>query len=240
MHATNKLILNDNIDTCEIINIIKTNNKIDYLIYITNSNHIDLVNLIKNINPNNKIYIYIFSYNDTDDTIQDIILNHKNIDKIIIYKRTDNNRKLYEYIDESKIKICRVITFGTFDLFHIGHKNILERASKYGNDLIVGVSSDELNKIKGKESYQNVNMRINKIKSLSYVKGVFIEESLELKDYYIQKYDCDLLIMGDDWKDKFNFVSCLTIYLTRTPNISSTLLRTIIKNQDIISNKILL
>ena len=119
----------------------------------------------------------------------------------------------------------RVITFGTFDLFHIGHLKILERAKKEGDYLIVGVSSDELNIQKGKKSVVSLNERIEIIKSIKYVDEVFVEEKLELKDVYIKNFKADLLIMGDDWKDKFNWVSCPVKYLDRTPDISTTYLK---------------
>ena len=116
----------------------------------------------------------------------------------------------------------RIITFGTFDLFHIGHLKILERAKKEGDYLIVGISSDELNIQKGKKSVVPLNDRIEIVKSIKYVDEVFIEEKLELKDLYIKNFKADLLIMGDDWKDKFNWVSCPVKYLDRTPDISTT------------------
>ena len=122
----------------------------------------------------------------------------------------------------------KIITFGTFDLFHIGHLNIIKRAKNQGDYLIVGVSSDELNEKKGKKkSIIPLKDRIEIVKSIQYVDEVFIEDSLELKDEYIKKYSADVLVMGDDWKDKFNWVSCDVLYLERTPNISSTI---IIKN----------
>ncbi len=119
----------------------------------------------------------------------------------------------------------RIITFGTFDLFHIGHLKILERAKAEGDYLIVGISSDELNIKKGKKSVFPLNERIEIVKSIKYVDEVFIEDSLELKDDYIKKYEANLLVMGDDWKDKFNWVSCPVKYLERTPNISTTYLK---------------
>lgn len=124
----------------------------------------------------------------------------------------------------------KVITFGTFDLFHIGHLRILERAKKEGDYLIVGVSSDELNKIKGKESIISLKDRLEIVKAIKYVDEVFIEESLEKKNEYIKQYKANLLIMGDDWKDKFNFVDCEVKYLERTPNISTTYLKTLLNN----------
>lgn len=122
----------------------------------------------------------------------------------------------------------KIITFGTFDLFHIGHLNILKRAKKQGDYLIVGVSSDELNEKKGKKSIIPLKDRIQIIDSLKCVDEVFIEESLELKDQYIKQYGADILVMGDDWKDKFNWVSCSVLYLERTPNISSTIIKSVL------------
>ena len=127
----------------------------------------------------------------------------------------------------------RIITFGTFDLFHIGHLNILERAKAYGDYLIVGISSDELNFSK-KQKYPVCSQehRIRIISSLKCVDEVFVEESLELKGSYIKKYNADVLLMGDDWEGKFDdFKSiCNVVYLDRTPSISTTELIEIIKS----------
>ncbi|MEF4969036.1 adenylyltransferase/cytidyltransferase family protein [Escherichia coli] len=119
----------------------------------------------------------------------------------------------------------RVITFGTFDVFHIGHVNILKRAKEFGDLLIVGVSSDSLNFSK-KQRYPIYSQeeRIEIISSLKFVDHVFIEESLDLKLEYIRKYEANLLVMGDDWKGRFDWVKdeCEVIYLSRTPSISTT------------------
>nr|EHP5225271.1 adenylyltransferase/cytidyltransferase family protein [Escherichia coli] len=118
-----------------------------------------------------------------------------------------------------------VITFGTFDVFHVGHINILERASKLGDYLIVGVSSDKLNfSKKNRFPIYSEKDRVKIISSLRFVNEVFIEESLELKLEYIKKYNVDLLVMGDDWAGKFDWVksNCEVIYLPRTPSISTT------------------
>lgn len=119
----------------------------------------------------------------------------------------------------------KIITFGTFDVFHIGHVNILERAATYGDYLIVGVSSDNLNfKKKGRNPIYNQRERCKIINSLKFVNEVFIEESLELKKEYIVKYNADVLIMGDDWEGRFDWVKdvCDVVYLPRTPSISTT------------------
>ena len=116
-----------------------------------------------------------------------------------------------------------VITFGTYDLLHIGHINLLKRASVFGDTLIVGVSSDKLNyKKKKKHSIYNQEERMEIVKSIRYVDQVFLEKSLEKKKEYIINYKCDILVMGDDWKGKFDDMPCKVIYLQRTPNISTT------------------
>ncbi|MCH1437989.1 adenylyltransferase/cytidyltransferase family protein [Flavobacteriales bacterium] len=127
----------------------------------------------------------------------------------------------------------RVITFGTFDLFHIGHLNILERAKNQGDYLIVGVSSDQLNFNK-KQKYPicSEENRLRIISALRFVDEVFIEDSLELKGEYIEKYDADVLVMGNDWVGKFDEYKrvCEVVYLDRTPSISTTQLIEIIKS----------
>ncbi|PSV46810.1 glycerol-3-phosphate cytidylyltransferase [Photobacterium indicum] len=119
----------------------------------------------------------------------------------------------------------RVITFGTFDVFHIGHINILERCASLGDTLIVGVSSDELNFSK-KQRYPIYDQasRLKIVQSLKFVDEVFIEHSLEKKREYIEFYRGDVLAMGDDWKgrfDEFNDI-CDVVYFPRTPSISTT------------------
>ncbi|MDO6428080.1 adenylyltransferase/cytidyltransferase family protein [Thalassotalea sp. 1_MG-2023] len=128
----------------------------------------------------------------------------------------------------------RVITFGTFDVFHVGHVNILERAKLHGNQLIVGVSSDELNMSK-KQRYPiySEEDRVHIIRSLSCVDEVFIEESLELKAEYINYYNADILVMGDDWQGKFDHLMniCQVVYLPRTPSVSTTEIIEIVKTK---------
>ncbi|PHI36838.1 glycerol-3-phosphate cytidylyltransferase [Pseudoalteromonas sp. GCY] len=119
----------------------------------------------------------------------------------------------------------KVITFGTFDVFHVGHVNILERAKALGDYLIVGISSDELNfSKKGRNPIYSIADRLKIISSLRFVDEVFVEESLELKAQYIKDFDADVLVMGDDWKDKFDIYNdiCDVVYLERTPSISTT------------------
>ncbi|MDX2028985.1 MAG: adenylyltransferase/cytidyltransferase family protein [Alphaproteobacteria bacterium] len=118
-----------------------------------------------------------------------------------------------------------VITFGTYDLFHIGHVRILTRARAYGDRLVVGVSTDTLNI--SKKNYKPVfaqEHRLEIVKALSCVDDAFYEESLELKGEYIKKHKADILVMGDDWKGRFDeFKSlCEVVYLPRTEGISTT------------------
>lgn len=119
----------------------------------------------------------------------------------------------------------RVVTFGTFDVFHVGHVNILERAAAQGDYLIVGVSSDALNfSKKARYPIYSQEDRLKIISSLKFVDEVFIEESLELKLEYIKQYAADVLVMGDDWIGRFDWVkpACEVVYLPRTPSISTT------------------
>ena len=118
-----------------------------------------------------------------------------------------------------------VITFGTFDLLHIGHINILERASKLGDTLIVGVSTDDLN-FRKKQKYPVYCETDRKkiISCLQFVDHVFDEDDLALKRQYIMEHKADILVMGSDWEGKFDEFNdiCNVIYLPRTENISST------------------
>jgi glycerol-3-phosphate cytidylyltransferase len=128
-----------------------------------------------------------------------------------------------------KIEYTTVITFGTYDLFHIGHINILKRAKNYGK-LVVGISTDEFNLKKGKTSVNQLKQRKEDVEKSGYADYIFDEESLELKNDYIKKYNCNLLIMGDDWKNAFNWCDCACLYLKRTPDISTTMLKTKLEN----------
>jgi choline-phosphate cytidylyltransferase/glycerol-3-phosphate cytidylyltransferase len=119
----------------------------------------------------------------------------------------------------------RVITFGTYDVFHVGHVNILERAKLHGSHLIIGVSSDDLNMSKkGRFPIYSEEDRMRIVRSMACSDEVFLEQSLELKAEYIKFYNADILIMGDDWQGKFDHLKdiCKIIYLPRTPSISST------------------
>ena len=118
-----------------------------------------------------------------------------------------------------------VITFGTFDVLHVGHIRILKRAAGLGDRLVVGVSADELNqRKKGRAPVFSQDERVEIVSSLRFVDEVFIEESLELKRDYIVEHGADVLAMGDDWRGRFDFVSdlCEVVYFPRTPSVSTT------------------
>ena len=126
-----------------------------------------------------------------------------------------------------------VITFGTFDILHIGHINILRRARAMGDRLVVGVSSDALNFAKkGRYPVYPQTERCELVGVVRYVDEVFLEESLEQKREYIVRHRADVLVMGDDWQGKFDGFSdiCRVIYLPRTPSISTTSIIEIVKS----------
>ena len=133
-------------------------------------------------------------------------------------------------IIDSKIKT--VLTYGTFDLLHYGHLEILRRASLLGNKLIVGVSTDKFNEIKGKTCVLPYQKRKELIESLDYVDKVIPENNWEQKVTDIQDNNIDMFVMGDDWQGKFDElkVFCEVIYFPRTKGISSTKLRSILDN----------
>ncbi|MGL5479568.1 MAG: glycerol-3-phosphate cytidylyltransferase [Clostridium sp.] len=118
----------------------------------------------------------------------------------------------------------KVITYGTFDLFHVGHLNILKRAKALGDHLIVAVSSDKFNAKKGKRAYHSVEDRVNILKSIKFVDEVIVEEHWEQKIIDIRENNVDVFVMGDDWEGKFDELKeyCEVVYLPRTDGISTT------------------
>ena len=128
----------------------------------------------------------------------------------------------------------RIITFGTFDVLHIGHIRILKRAKAHGDHLTVGLSSDELNfSKKGRNPIYPFEARLELLSSLRFVDYVFKEESLEQKREYIIQHKADMLVMGNDWEGRFDEFKdvCEVIYLPRTPSVSTTEIIEIIKEQ---------
>lgn len=120
--------------------------------------------------------------------------------------------------------MIKVITYGTFDLLHYGHINLLRRAKELGDYLVVAISTDEFNSIKNKKSYFNYEKRKMILEAIRYVDEVIPEESWEQKIVDIRERNIDVFVMGDDWKGKFDYLKeyCEVVYLERTPDISTT------------------
>lgn len=125
----------------------------------------------------------------------------------------------------------RVITYGTFDLIHYGHINLLERAKKLGDYLVVWLSTNEFNEQKNKKCYFSYEERKRLLEALRVVDLVIPEESWEQKRSDIQMYHIDTFVMGDDWKGKFDDLKdiCEVVYLERTPEVSTTKIKTELK-----------
>lgn len=118
----------------------------------------------------------------------------------------------------------KVITYGTFDLLHYGHILLLQRAKALGDYLIVALSTDEFNQLKGKNAYFTYDERKMMLEAIKYVDLVISEENWEQKTNDILHWGVDVFVMGDDWKGKFDQLStlCDVIYVSRTPDISTT------------------
>lgn len=121
----------------------------------------------------------------------------------------------------------RVITYGTFDTLHYGHIRLLRRARTLGDFLIVALSSDEFNEIKGKKARFSWADRKADLEAVRFVDLVIPENNWEQKITDIQTHNVDIFTMGDDWQGKFDFLRthCKVTYLPRTPDISSTMIR---------------
>ena len=124
--------------------------------------------------------------------------------------------------------MIKVITYGTYDLLHQGHINLLRRAKELGDYLIVGVTSDSFDRGRGKLNVRNnVLERVEAVKATGYADEVIVEDYLGQKIDDIQKYDIDIFAIGSDWEGKFDYLNeyCKVVYLPRTEGISSTMLR---------------
>ena len=118
----------------------------------------------------------------------------------------------------------KVITYGTYDLLHVGHINLLRRAKELGDYLVVVLSSDEFNELKGKKAYHPYEDRKKILEAIRYVDEVLPEYTWEQKIKDVQDHHIDVFCMGDDWKGKFDFLKdyCEVVYLPRTEGISTT------------------
>lgn len=127
----------------------------------------------------------------------------------------------------------KVITYGTFDLLHYGHINLLRRAKQYGDYLIVALSTDEFNnKKKQKQCFFTYEQRKQILEAIRYVDLVIPEENWEQKIQDVKEYHVDTFVIGDDWKGKFDFLKdyCEVVYLSRTPEISTTKIKADLKD----------
>jgi glycerol-3-phosphate cytidylyltransferase len=122
----------------------------------------------------------------------------------------------------------RIITYGTFDLLHYGHINLLRRAKELGDYLIVALSTDRFNEQeKSKKTYFEYGKRKKLLEAIRYVDLVIPEKSWDQKIYDIKKYMVNIFTIGDDWKGKFDFLEkyCKVVYIERTPEISTSIIK---------------
>ena len=129
----------------------------------------------------------------------------------------------------------KVITYGTFDLLHYGHINLLRRAKELGDYLIVALSTDEFNwNQKNKKCYFTYEERKNMLEAIRYVDLVIPEENWEQKVSDVKEFRVDTFVMGNDWEGKFDFLKdhCEVVYLPRTPEISTTQIKQELKKND--------
>lgn len=130
----------------------------------------------------------------------------------------------------------RILTYGTFDLLHYGHIRLLQRAKALGDYLIVALSTDDFNEIKGKKAYHNYETRKKMLEAIRYVDLVIPEENWEQKINDVKEYHADIVVMGSDWagSDRFDYLKdyCEVIYLDRTEGISTTKIKEDLGLQD--------
>jgi glycerol-3-phosphate cytidylyltransferase len=121
----------------------------------------------------------------------------------------------------------RVLTYGTFDLLHYGHLELLRRAKELGDYLVVALSSDEFNDLKGKKSHYDYAKRKDMLSAIKYVDEIIPENNWEQKRQDIKDHKIDTVVMGGDWRGKFDDLGdlCEVVYLERTPFISSTAIK---------------
>ena len=135
-----------------------------------------------------------------------------------------NNWFYRDKITKMESKMKRVITYGTFDLLHVGHINLLRRAKELGDYLLVAISTDEFNAIKNKKAYYSFEDRKQILEAVRYVDEVIPENTWEQKIKDVTENNIDIFVMGHDWEGKFDFLKdyCEVIYLRRTEGISTT------------------
>lgn len=131
------------------------------------------------------------------------------------------------------MKVKRILTYGTFDLLHYGHIEILRRAKALGDYLVVALSTDEFNESKGKVAYHSYETRKKMLEAIRYVDLVIPENNWEQKINDVKEYHIDTVVMGSDWagSDKFDYLKdyCEVVYLERTPGVSTTMIKNDLK-----------
>ena len=137
--------------------------------------------------------------------------------------------------EEGSTSLRRVLTYGTYDLLHYGHIRLLQRAAQCGDYLIVGLSTDEFNAIKGKDSFYPYDVRKEMLESIRYVDLVIPEYDWDQKPDDIEKYHVDVVVMGSDWEGDERFEKlreyCDVIYLDRTHGVSTTDVKARLKDE---------
>ena len=155
-------------------------------------------------------------------------------EEIILSEKDKELKPFNEFILNIESGDKTVLTYGTFDLLHYGHIEILKRASRLGNRLIVGLSTDEFNINKGKECKIPYHHRKDLLESIDFVDEIIPESNWEQKINDIKNYKVDVFVMGDDWKGKFDDLKkyCEVIYLPRTLDISTTRLKKVMESKE--------
>jgi len=135
-----------------------------------------------------------------------------------------DNNTVIPFLFLGALHLKKVITYGTFDLIHSGHINLLRRAKEMGDYLIVAISTDKFNAIKNKKAYHTFEDRKMILKAIRYVDEVIPEHSWDQKIDDVKKNRIDLFVMGDDWQGKFDFLKdyCDVVYLPRTDGVSTS------------------
>jgi dTDP-4-dehydrorhamnose 3,5-epimerase len=168
-------------------------------------------------------------FNDKDLNIDWSLKN----DEIVLSEKDKELKTFKEFSKNVENDNKTVLTYGTFDLLHYGHIEILKRASKLGKRLIVGLSTDEFNLIKGKECKIPYKKRKELLESIAFVDEVIPESNWDQKPLDIKKHNADVFVMGDDWKGEFDTLKefCEVVYLPRTIDISTSILKKVMNNK---------
>lgn len=197
-------------------------------IFILSNYFVKFTYAIKYYFPNIEIVLYLYK---NFEEITPIMLNKIDIVRVSNNKVLENYTDGIIYVNKPVFELITIITFGTYDLLHQGHLNIFQKSKDICNTLIIGVSTDSFNEKKGKKSYEKYEKRESNLREKRIADVIFAEESFEKKQYYCDYYKANLLVMGSDWENKFDYLNVPTLYFPRTPNISSTQLRNELKNK---------